>query len=97
MRFQATVWSFRGTLCSGFGASYTIDMMGLDRVSETETLLFSYDPFDASPPQVSAVGPNRVRVSLAAVSQIYERLEKWRDLEIEYDIGRVVYPADEWR
>jgi hypothetical protein len=86
---------FRGTLCSGFGATYTIDMFGLDRRLETEGLLFSYGPFDASPPQVSAVGPNRIRVSLGQVSQVHKRVEKWHDLEIEYDIGRAIYSADQ--
>jgi hypothetical protein len=85
---------FRGTLCSGFGASYTIEIFALGRRPETEKLIFSYDPFDATPPDISVVGPNRIRISLARASQVYQRLEKWRDLEIEYEIGHITYPAD---
>jgi hypothetical protein len=100
----SSTFEFRRTACSGFGAGYRIDMVGLGRGSGTETVLFSYapfeielfsyDPVDLTAPPVSTIAPNRIRVSLARVDEVYKRMEKWRDLEIEYDIGRVVYPAD---
>jgi len=65
------------------------------RISEkrrgaAKTELFNFTPAWWAPPPEISVDPERstIRVSVAAPGTIYTRLEKWRDMRVEYDIWK---------
>jgi hypothetical protein len=59
------------------------------------TLLFRYDPEKSDSPQPTITRPSQstLLISIPEVSSISYQNRKWANLAINYDIGRVEYPA----
>jgi hypothetical protein len=63
---------------------------------EKKEILFKYDPgvYDpSSPPTVEMPRPGIVLLSVPIVSSVFLQVEIWRDLSIDYRIGRVLYAS----
>ncbi|MGO9095804.1 MAG: hypothetical protein ACLQGV_11320 [Bryobacteraceae bacterium] len=60
--------------------------------SNRRALVFGYDPgYPADPPSISAPSKDRILISIPVVSSIRLRRQKWKNVSIEYEVGRVIY------
>jgi len=59
------------------------------------TLLFRYDPgrWDNPLPSITRPSQSTIRISIPEVSSIVRQNRKWQNMSVDYDIGRVDYPA----
>ncbi len=59
-----------------------------------QTLLFRYDPGSDTYhlPTINASGNDRILISIPTVSSVLFQNRKWRNVSIDYDIGRIEYP-----
>ncbi len=57
-------------------------------------LLFRYDPAmpNAPLPSIKASGQDKVVISIPRVSSIIFEIRKWKNLSVDYEIGRIDYP-----
>jgi hypothetical protein len=64
------------------------------RWSNQRTLIFSYVPGRSNTPSIKLSGDERILISIPDVSSIYFQGRKWRNMSIEYNIGRIYYPQE---
>jgi len=59
-----------------------------------KTAIFKYDPGSSydDVPTIEAKDQHTVQIRIRSVSSIFFRKDRWKDLAIVYDIGRVDYP-----
>lgn len=63
-----------------------------EKWSNRRGLVFGYDPgYPAAPPLIRAPGKDRILISIPVVSSIWLQRRKWKNVSIEYDVGRVIY------
>jgi len=82
--------------CSGFanGASFSIDLVFSDG---TRTTIFKYEDaswnaayYGQTTPVIEWVGDNHLRISIGTVTAVQRKVEKLRDVRIDYNIGHVL-------
>ena len=60
--------------------------------SNRRDIVFGYDPgYPAVAPEILADGGNRILISIPVLSSILVQERNWRNVSIDYDIGRVIY------
>ena len=66
----------------------------LSRWRNRKALLFRYDPgrWDNPPPSIRVAGKGRIVISIPQVSSVMFQSRRWRDVSIDYDIGRIGPP-----
>lgn len=59
------------------------------------TLLFRYDPgrYDSPLPSITHPSESTILISIPEVSSISYQNRKWANMSVNYDIGRIDYPA----
>jgi hypothetical protein len=59
-----------------------------------KTLVFRYDPAleDGPLPAIRASGRNRIVIAVPEVSSVLVKARNWRDVSIDYEIGKTDYP-----
>lgn len=64
------------------------------RDSNRRTLVFRYDPggVQNQPPAITASGNHRILISVPEVSSISVQRRKWREVAIDYNIKKNMYP-----
>lgn len=67
----------------------------LRRIFVGKTLLFRYDPamVEGTLPTITSSGPRKINISIPRISSVIFQREKWGNLSINYDIGRIDYPT----
>lgn len=81
------------TDCDGFGGSYALSVLVAKAGAGDKTLLFKYSPDYRVPlPEIAVDRQNAtIRISVPEIESIYSRSDRWRDMEIKYDIGAIHY------
>lgn len=83
--------------CSGFynGVKVAIDLVFADG---TRTTVFEYKDaswnaayYGQTAPVVEWTGDSRLKISVGAVAAVERKIEKLRDVEIQYNIGTILY------
>jgi hypothetical protein len=64
------------------------------RLLNRKTLIFRCDPGkpDDVVPTIKAAGDNRILISNPGVSSIFYQSRKWKNVSMDYAIGRIYYP-----
>ncbi len=66
----------------------------VSRTGQTkQTPVFKFGPTREVRPIIKLIDPHTIQISIAWVSDVYFKHDKWEDLSIEYDIGRIDYPS----
>lgn len=66
----------------------------VSRTGQTkQTPVFKFGPAREVRPIIKLIDPHTIQISIAWVSDVYFKNDKWEDLSIEYDIGRIDYPS----
>jgi hypothetical protein len=98
-------FEFEDTTCNTFGSDEQIRVYARKTTPKgtrafldwrhPRTLLFRYDPgsSDDSLPSITRPSQSSILISIPRVSSIVYQNREWEGMSINYDVGRVDYPA----
>jgi hypothetical protein len=88
LHFQLTRMS-----CDTFGNDVSVSLVVSKITIDKGDVIFKYDPNERSPIPTVALDGNHMQIAIPSVASIYFQAQEWQGLNIDYDIGSVLYPA----
>lgn len=83
------------TYCSAIAHTATAYIYGWKRGERERTLLFEYDPVEIAGLPTVQLSADKIVITVPKVSSIFARRQTWRGMQIDYNVGRVIYPTKE--
>jgi hypothetical protein len=88
LHFQLTRMS-----CDTFGNDVSVSLVVSKHTTDKGDVIFKYDPNVRSPIPTVALAGNHMQIAVPSVASIYFQAQGWQGLNIDYDIGSVLYPT----